>query len=68
MKDMVNNGLEQKMSSDRLYQQLLQDCFDAESDYLQLLDTLSAEHRLVIERYLTACEELDHRQLTLATE
>ena len=53
------------VEKDTVYQQLLNECAEAEVDYLALLETLTAEQRNVVERYLTACEELDHRKLYL---
>lgn len=54
--------------NDPILQALLAECEDAEHDYEQLAATLNLQQRQTIERYLSACEEVDHRKLTLALE
>lgn len=64
----ADNPLDRKLAADNYYQELLAECLNAETDYLRVVDTLPEKERQIIERYLTACEELDHRKLSLASE
>ena len=41
------------------YQQALQELKNVEEDYTALLESLSAQQREVLERYISACEEMD---------
>ncbi|MBE6957789.1 MAG: hypothetical protein E7447_01370 [Ruminococcaceae bacterium] len=41
------------------YQKALQELKTVEEDYTALLESLSAEQREVLERYISACEEMD---------
>ena len=41
------------------YQKALQELKTVEEDYTTLLESLSAEQREVLERYISACEEMD---------
>ena len=56
------------LEDDAVYQQLLKDCTAAESAYLAVLRTLSPKDRESVETYISLCEEMDHRALTLATQ
>ena len=56
------------LANDPIYQQLECECVIAEEAYQRTMDTLPQSKRQVIERYLSACEEIDHRKLTLALE
>ena len=57
-----------RAKEDPEYACLLQACLAAEKAYRELAATWNMEHRLIVERYLSACEELDHRMLMLALE
>ena len=57
--------LSQELSKDPTYQQLLADCLLAGEDYLRIRDQLSPDDRAILERYLSLCEESDHRRLFL---
>ena len=48
------------------YQQLLQQCEEAEKRYQQIVDRLSDEERDSVERYIALCEELEYRRTCLA--
>lgn len=52
--------------ADAWYQQLLSQCQEAETAYLQLLDKLSDADRETPERYIALCEELEYRRTCLA--
>lgn len=60
--------LNRKLSTDPVYQQLLADCLLAEADYLRIRDQLSEADKATPERYLSLCEESDHRRLSLLLE
>ena len=60
--------LEERLRTDEVYQDLLRECTAAEDHYIRLLSSLSDTDRAVVERYLSACEELDHRRFLLAVE
>lgn len=51
---------------DAEYQMLLKQCLDAETEYLRIRNSLSPEDQQVLERYLSLCEEMDHRKLVIA--
>lgn len=54
------------LKADRLYQELLAQCLQAEKDYQRICNTLCEEDRLLLDRYISLCEEMDHRKLQLA--
>lgn len=68
MEKTTSEHLNRILATDQHYQVLLKNCLNTESDYLRIINSLSSEDRDIIEHYLTACEELDHRRLTLALE
>ena len=51
---------------DNHYQKLLRACREAEADYTAIRDSLSEDQREQLERYISLCEELQHRLTTLA--
>ena len=50
---------------DMVYKQLKQRCQELEEDYERILKGLTEEERTVLERYISLCEEMDHRRLRL---
>ena len=50
------------------YQKLLRACREAEADYTAIRDSLSEDQREQLERYISLCEELQHRLTTLACQ
>ena len=58
--------LTEKTKTDMIYQELLQACVEAETIYNKIAPTLPAEKREAVERYLSACEVLEHRRTMLA--
>lgn len=58
--------LTERAKTDQIYQALLEACIEAENAYNGIAPALSAQAREVVERYLTACEELEHRRTMLA--
>ena len=53
---------------DQEYQCLLAQCRKAEKDYERILQSLSPDDREQLDRYITLCEELEHRLTLLACE
>ncbi len=53
-------------SCDVEYQALLKQRLDVEPEYLRIRNSLSPEEQQMLERYLSLCEEMDHRKLTIA--
>lgn len=51
---------------DTEYQALLNQCLDIEPAYLDIRNRLMPEDQQILERYLSICEEMDHRKLYLA--
>lgn len=66
MIDQKKNQLQAMIAHDNEYQTLLKQCLDAEPDYLRIRNSLPSEDQLILERYLSVCEEMDHRKLTIA--
>jgi len=54
----------EKTKTDEIYQKLLQECMEVEKVYNTI--SLSDEQREIVESYLSACEELEHRRTLLA--
>ncbi len=54
------------LKTDTIYQSLLTQCLYAEEDYQRIYNTLCKTDRLSLDRYISLCEELDHRKLLLA--
>lgn len=53
---------------DQEYQCLLAQCRKAEKDYERILQSLSPDDQEQLDRYITLCEELEHRLTLLACE
>ena len=51
---------------DEAYQSLLAECRTTEKEYEQILQSLSPENQEKLDRYITLCEELEHRMTILA--
>ena len=64
MSGKLAKDLIEKTKTYEIYQNLLQECMEAEKAYNEI--SLLDEQREIIERYLSACEELEHRCTTLA--
>ena len=62
----VNNLLSDKINHDSIYQELLKSCLLLEPEYTRIRDALPDGDRELLEQYISLCEELDHRRLTLA--
>ena len=61
---------EKKLSAiaaeDERYQNCLKEVWELEERFLRLRDMLSAPQRELLDRYIAACEELDHTTVCLA--
>lgn len=53
------------LERDSIYQQLLKACLQYEVEYQRICARLCQEDRLQLTRYISLCEELDHRKLQL---
>ncbi len=58
--------LAQLTHADKQYQNLLSQCVALESEYQRIVGHLSHDDRAVLERYITLCEEMDYRKLSIA--
>ena len=58
--------LAEKIRNDPVYQELLRQCEQAETEYLRIRSSLPEKDGILLERYIVLCEELDHRRLFLA--
>ena len=63
---MDEKHLQQILQQDSIYQQLLNQCREAEPEYLRIRDSLSESDRILLENYISLGEELDHRRLSIA--
>ena len=64
--DIYEQILLQAAEKDLIYQKLLEECYEAEDRYKQILAKLPISDQEYIEGYISACEELDHRRTYLA--
>ena len=51
--------------TDQKYQRLLWECQMLEQEYLRIAAALPEQDRVLLDRYITLCEELEHRQCYL---
>ena len=65
MREKVDD-LIQTAKYDPYYQQCLEKVQDLEPLYLALRDALPERQKTLLEKYISACEELDHALLLLA--
>ena len=55
-----------RASQDEHYQNCLQEVQELEELFLRLRDMLTTPQRELLDRYISACEELDHTAVRLA--
>ena len=55
-----------KAAQDKHYQNCLQEVQELEELFLRLREMLSTPQRELLDRYISACEELDHARAHLA--
>ena len=53
------------LKADQEYQRLLWERRMLEQEYLRIAEALSEQDRVLLDRYITLCEELEHRQCYL---
>ena len=53
------------VNTDTTYQDILKACLLLEPEYIRICNMLPETDRELLERYISLCEELDHRRLTL---
>ena len=58
--------LAQLTRCDTIYQATLSKCLALESEYQRILASLPAKDRIILERYIALCEELDDRRTDIA--
>jgi len=58
----------EQMKTDVIYQELLNQCLEAETRYQRLLTKLNANDQNDLEHYIALCEELEYRRASLALE
>jgi len=54
------------VSKDSVYQDLLRQCQLIEPEFIRIQRSLSEDDRAIVDYYISLCEELDHRKLSLA--
>ena len=64
----VLSRLMQRVENDEEHQLLLMQCRNAEMDYLTIMERISEEDRLIIEEYISICEDMEYRKTQLAYE
>ena len=50
-----------RVKTDQEYQRLLWECRGLEREYLRITEVLPEKDRELLDRYITLCEELEHR-------
>ena len=53
------------LKTDQEYQGLLWECRMLEQEYLRIAAALPEQDRVLLDRYITLCEELEHRECYL---
>lgn len=66
--DYYDQILREQARKDDHYQALLRDYRAAETDYCRILQSLSAQDRELLERYISLGEELQYRMTVLACQ
>lgn len=64
--DIANYQITELAKTDETYRQLLAVCQALEPEYLAVMEKLPLADREVLERYISACEEKEHRFAQLA--
>lgn len=54
--------------ADSTYQELLKKCGDLEKEYLRISNALPEKDKLLLDRYIGICEELEHQKVRLALD
>lgn len=68
MHTQMEQKLKKALLADPIFQQLLEDCLAAEAEYLRIWSKLPPEDRCILDRYLSLCDETEHRKLSLLLE
>ena len=68
MKEKHQNWLEKLVSEDEIYQQMLKEAESLEAEYERILHSLSEEDQILLEKYISLSEEMEHRRTFLAME
>ena len=59
---MTEQQLQECLQSDPVYQNLLLECTALEIEYTRIKENLTAEDQILLDKYLTLCEELEYRR------
>lgn len=59
---MTEQQLQECLQSDPVYQNLLLECTALEIEYTRIKKNLTAEDQILLDKYLTLCEELEYRR------
>jgi len=62
------NWLEIMVSEDKIYQQMLKEAESLEAEFVRILHSLSKEDQILLEKYISLSEEMEHRRTFLAME
>lgn len=68
MRSDIMQKLHHRLAEDSVYQQLLTACTESEANYVRIRGQLSLPDAAALEQYISLCEEMDHRKLTLLLE
>ena len=59
---MTEQQLQECLQCDPVYQNLLLECTALEIEYTQIKENLTVEDQILLDKYLTLCEELEDRR------
>ena len=59
---MTEQQLQELLQCDPVYQNLLLECTALEIEYTRIKESLSEEKQILLDKYVTLCEELEYRR------
>ena len=59
---MTEQQLQEQLRCDPDYQRLLMQCSTLEKEYARIKEQLTKEDQILLDKYLTLCEELEYRR------
>ena len=68
MKETYRSWLEIMVSEDKICQKMLKEAESLEAEFVRILHSLSEEDQILLEKYLSLSEEMEHRRTFLAME
>ena len=54
------------IKNDPTYQELLRNCGKLEKEYFRILCTLDEEDKILLDKYIGICEEMEHQKVLMA--